>query len=176
VAARGWQPYCVILNHDRDEMLALRGVLVGATGIVLMAILPADYAVIARGGLLLALWLFFGSLLVYAGMHRRSQPHASFIPLRFAGPMGRLLLRKRGDGRHIEIVSDGVVLAEVKATDLQDEIVLHEAVPSDELENLGSALGHAIEMVSDADEAHLDWDDHGASEDWDTDKPGSRRW
>ena len=61
------------------------------------------------------------------------------------------------------------MLAEVKATDLQDEIVLH-AVPPDELEELGSALGHAIEMVSDADEAHLDWDDHGASADW-TDQP-----
>ena len=148
-----------------------------SAGILLIAILPADYAVIARGGLLLALWLFFGSLLAYAGLHGRSHAsRAPFIPLRFSGPMGRLLLRKRGDGRHIEIVSEGVVLAEVKATDLQDEIVLHEAVPPDELENLGSALGHAIEMVSDADEAHLDWDDHGASADWDTDQPGSRRW
>ena len=166
----------MILKYDRDLMLALRGALVGVTCLLLLAVLPAGYAVIAQGGILLALWLCFASVLMFAARHgtRSRAPRASFIPLRFSGPTGRFTLRRRGDGRHVQIVSEGVVLAEVKATDLQDEIELH-AVPSDGLEDLGSALGQAIELVSDADEAHLDWDDHGASDDW-TDQPSSARW
>ena len=70
--------------------------------------------------------------------------------------------------------SEDVVLADIKATDLQDEIDLH-AVPPDALEDLGSALGEAIRVALDADDAHLDWDNHGASEDW-TDQPSSKSW
>ncbi len=157
-------------------MLALRGALVGTLGLLMLAALPADNSVLAQGGLLLALWLCFASVLAYAARHgtRVRGNGASFIPLRFSGPTGRFTLRRRGDGRHVEIVSEGVVLAEVKATDLQDEIEFH-AVPPDGLEELGSALGQAIHMASDADEAHLDWDDHGASQDW-TDRRSSARW
>lgn len=157
-------------------MLALRGVLVGITGLLMLAVLPADNSLIMQGGILLALWLCFASVLVYAARHgtRSGDPRASLIPLRFAGPMGRFTLLKRGDGRHVQVVSEGVVLAEVKATDLQDEIELH-AVPPEALEDLGSALGHAIQVALEADEAHLDWDDHGASEDW-TDRPSSTSW
>ena len=166
----------MILKDDRDLVLALRGVLVGITGLLMLAVLPADNSLILRGGFLLALWLCFASVLVYAALpgKRSRAPRASSIPLRFAGPTGRFSLRRRGDGRHVQILSEGVVLAEVKATDLQDEIELH-AVPSDAIDDLGSALGEAIRVASDADEAHLDWDDHGASEDW-TDQPGSARW
>ena len=157
-------------------MLALRGALVGVTGLLMLAVLPADNSVIMQGGILLALWLCFASVLVYAARHgtRSRAPRASSIPLRFAGPMGRFTLLNRGDGRHVQVVSEGVVLAEVKATDLRDEIELH-AVPPEALEDLGSALGQAIQVASDADEAHLDWDDHGASEDW-TDRPSSKSW
>jgi hypothetical protein len=149
----------------------------GIAAVLLIALLPPDVSVIAQVGILVGLWLCLASLLVFTGRHWiRSRPLGTrSIPLRFSGSMGRFWLRTRGDGRHVEIVSDGVVLAEVKATDVRDEIELHEPVPSDELEELGSALGRAIEIVSDADEAHLDWDDHGASEER-TDQPGSTRW
>jgi hypothetical protein len=167
----------VILKYDRDQVLALRGALVGITGLLMLAVLPADNAVIAQGGILLALWLCFASVLAYAARHgtRSRAPGTSPIPLRFSGPTGRFTLRRQGDGRHVQVVSEGVVLAEVRATDLQDDIELH-AVPSDGIEDLGSALGQAIQVASDADEAHLDWDDHGASEDWDTDQGCSARW
>jgi hypothetical protein len=167
----------VILRHHPDRGLALRGVLVGIAAVLLVALLPADVSMIAQVGILVGLWLCLASLLVFAGGHwiRSQPPGTRSIPLRFSGSMGRFRLRTRGDGRHVEIVSDGVVLAEVKATDVRDEIELHEPVPSDELEELGSALGRAIEIVSDADEAHLDWDDHGASGEL-TDQPGSTRW
>jgi hypothetical protein len=176
----------VILQRHRELALALRGALVGAAGILVVANLPAGFPVIAQAGVLLSVWLFVGSLLLaYAARHSarsqssRSQPSRSprtpSIPLRFSGSMGRFRLRPRGDGRHVEIVSEGVVLAEVKATDLQDQIEFREAVPSEDVEDLGSALGQAIELASHADEAHLDWDDHGASEDW-TDQPASKAW
>ena len=173
-----WQAKTMLLKLDRDEALALRGALVGAAALLLIAILPADSSLIAQIGILLALWLCFGSVLVYVARHRtRSDPAgAPVIPLRFTGGMGRFALRRRGDGRHVEIVSEGVVLAEVKATDLRDEIQLREPIASDELEDLGSAIAQAIDIVSDADEAHLDWDDDGVSEDWDTDQPRSKGW
>jgi hypothetical protein len=177
-AMLSWQPRSVVLRHDRDQAPALRGALVGATGLLLVALLPADASLIAQVGMLLALWLCFGSILIYAARQRTSSParRPSSIPLRFSGPMGRFTLRRRGDGRHVEIVAEGVVLAEVKATDRRDEIELRETVSADELEDLGSALGQAIEIASDADDAHLDWDDHGASADWEADQPGSKTW
>jgi hypothetical protein len=171
----------VILQRHRELALALRGALVGAAGILVVANLPAGFPVIAQAGVLLSVWLFVGSLLLaYAARHSASpqpprSPRTPSIPLRFSGSMGRFRLRPRGDGRHVEIVSEGVVLAEVKATDLQDQIEFHEAVPSEDVEDLGSALGQAIELASHADEAHLDWDDHGVSEDW-TDQPVSKAW
>jgi hypothetical protein len=168
----------MLLNHDRDLAMALRGALVGATGLLAISILPADSSWIAQAGILLAIWLCLGSMLVYVAEHRTrpQRVRLPLIPLHFSGPTGRFTLRRRGDGRQVEIVSDGVVLAEVKATDLRDEIELHEAVASEEIEELGSAIAQAIEIVSDADEAHLDWDDHGASEDWETDEPRPRGW
>ena len=172
----GWQPRSVILRYDPDLVLVLRGALVGVSGLLLLAVLPAgDASVIVQVGMLVALWLCLASVLVFAARHGiRSQPPRASHSAALLRPHGQVPLRKRGDGRHVEIVSEGVVLAEVKATDLRDEIELH-AVPSDGLEELGSALGQAIELVSDADEAHLDWDDHGASEDW-TDQPSSKGW
>ena len=167
----------MLLKLDRDEALALRGALVGAAGLLLIAILPADSSLIAQIGILLALWLCFGSMLVYAARLRtRSQRRLPLIPLHSSGPTGRFSLRKQGDGRHVEIVDAGVVLAEVRATDQRDEIELHAAVPSNDLEDLGSAIAQAIDIVSDADEAHLDWDDHGTSENWETDQPRSKGW
>ena len=151
------------------------GVRSSEPGLLMLAALPADNAVLAQGGLLLALWLFLPLCgLCGTSWDTSGGAGASFIPLRFSGPTGRFTLRRRGDGRHVEIVSEGVVLAEVKATDLQDEIEF-QAVPPDGLEELGSAIGQAIGMASDADEAHLDWDDHGASQDW-TDRRSSARW
>jgi hypothetical protein len=53
----------------------------------------------------------------------------------------------------VEVVAGPAVVAEVRATDLRDEIVLHaETVPEEELADLGSAIGQAIEMAAAADE------------------------
>jgi hypothetical protein len=167
----------VLLQPRRERILAVRGALVGVASILLIAVLPTGNSVIAKGGILLALWLILGSVLVYGvrfGTGWRA-PRAPIIPLRFSGSTGRFALRKRGDGRQVEIVSEGVVLAEVTATDVQDEIAVNQPVPADELEELGSALGQAMTMAADADAAHLDWDDHGASADW-SDQPGSTNW
>jgi hypothetical protein len=112
---------------------------------------------------LLPLWLMVAWLIAYVGMHRMARDgvrHQPAIPLRFAGPMGRFSLRRRGDGRHVQVLATGTVVAEVRATDLRDEIDFHVLIAPDEASDLGSAVGQAMEMVSAADEAHLDWDDH----------------
>jgi hypothetical protein len=129
---------------------------------------------------LLPLWLLCASLIVYVGMHHAArqgiQPRPP-IPLRFSGPMGRFRLRRRGDGRHVQILAADAVVAEVRATDLRDEIEFHFDVSPDEARDLGSAVGQAIEIVSDADEAHVDWDDHAAARrDRGTDHPQHRGW
>jgi hypothetical protein len=167
----------VLLQLRRERILAVRGALVGVASILLIAVLPTGDSAIAKGAMLLALWLTLGSVLVYGipfGIRLRA-PRTPTIPLRFSGPTGRFALRRRGDGRQIEIVSEGRVLAEVTATDARDEIALHAPVPPDALDELGSALGQAMTIAADADAAHLDWDDHGASADW-SDQPDSRSW
>jgi hypothetical protein len=94
-----------------------------------------------------------------------SSPPRQWIPIRFSGSLGRFALRRRGDGRHVEIVAAaGQTVAEVVATDEGDEIVLHATVAAAELEHFGAALGQAIEIVIEADEAHLDWDWHAPAD------------
>jgi len=129
---------------------------------------------------LLPLWLMVASLIAYVRCRHtgrqgvRGQPS---IPLRFSGPMGRFSLRRRGDGRHVQVLAAGSVVAEVMATDLRDEIDFHVVVAPDEAADLGSAVGQAMEMVSAADEAHLDWDDHTAArQDGGTDHPQHQGW
>jgi hypothetical protein len=144
---------------------ALGRALEGAVAVLLIALIFRNAPAIAMLAALLPLWLMVASLIAYVGARHparegvRGQPA---IPLRFAGPMGRFSLRRRGDGRHVEVLATGTVVAEVRATDLRDEIDFHVLVAPDEAADLGSAVGQAMEMVSAADEAHLDWDDHAA--------------
>jgi hypothetical protein len=136
---------------------------------------PAIALVVA----LLPLWLSIASLIAYVGMRdtARHEVQRPPIPLRFSGPMGRFSLRRRGDGRHVQILAAEAVVAEVRATDLRDEIDFHLVVAPEETADLGSAVGQAIEIVSAADEAHLDWDDHAsARRDRRTDEPQHRGW
>lgn len=155
----------------------LRQALVGGMALLLIAAFgTGDVPLVALGCALLALWLSVSALATYLrasalarGIRR---PH---IPLRFSGPMGRFVLRRRDDGRHVEVVVDGVVAAEVKATDARDEIDVRSAPTSaQELLEFGSALGQAIEMASAADAAHEEWDDH-SPHDLDEGRP-SRCW
>jgi len=145
---------------------ALGRSLEGAVAVLLIALMFRNAPAIALVAALLPFWLSVAWLIAYVGLRNtaqervRSQPA---IPLRFAGPMGRFSLRPRGDGRHVEVLATGTVVAEVRATDLRDEIDFHVLVAPDEAADLGSAVGQAMEMVSAADEAHLDWDDHTAA-------------
>ena len=141
----------------------LRQALVGGVALLLIAAFGAgDVPLVALGCALLALWLSVSALAAWlrasAVARGVRRPH---IPLRFSGPMGRFILRRRADGRHVEVVVDGVLAAEVKATDARDEIDVRTAPASSrELLEFGSALGQAIAMASAADAAHEDWDDH----------------
>jgi hypothetical protein len=158
-------------------MTTRRATFVGSVGALLIVLIPVEAtAPVVLAGAMLAVWLIVASLVGLAATHgsaRRPWIAIGPIPLRFSGPMGRFRLRKQGDGRVVEIVAEDVVLAEVRATDLRDEINLRQAVADDELEDLGSALGQAMDMVHDADLAHLDWDDHGADADLEDDHRSS---
>jgi hypothetical protein len=101
------------------------------------------------------------SLITYFGMRlqesQTTMGRRAPIPLRFSGPTGRFALRARGDGRTVEVIAGPQVVAKVIAADLGDEIVLHaDAVTDNELEDLGSAIGQAIEMAAAADEDGAD--------------------
>lgn len=161
-------------------MTTRRATFVGAVGALLIVLIPVEAtAPVVLAGALLAVWLIVASLVGLAGTHgsgRRPLIAVAPIPLRFSGPMGKFRLRKQGDGRVVEIVAEDVVLAEVRATDLRDEIDLRQAVADNELEDLGSALGQAMDIVHDADLAHLDWDDHGADADVETEHHRSSGW
>jgi hypothetical protein len=153
------------------QVTYLRHALVGALALLTLALLRGrEIPVVAAVPALLALWLCLASVTLYVALRSRrdGRPAKSFrgIPLLFAGPTGRFALRRRGDGRQVDIIAGSAVVAEVRATDLRDEIDLHlDPVGVDELDDLGSALGQAMDMVVAADEAHEEWDDHGATHD-----------
>ena len=150
--------------YERSPMTALSQAVVGAGAVLIVVLVPArDLGPVAWGPALIGLWLCVASLINYFDLRLArpfsspasapSAPRRSLIPLRFSGPTGRFVLRPRGDGRKVEVVAGPAVVAEVSATDLRDEIVLHtETVPEEELADLGSAIGQAIEMAAAADE------------------------
>jgi hypothetical protein len=148
---------------DSSPVTALSRALLGTVGVLIALLVPdRDLGPLVWGPALLALWLCTASLISYFGMRLRQSEGAvarrRFIPLRFAsGPTGRFALRPRGDGRKVEVTAGPQVVAEVIASDVRDEIVLHaEAVPDEELRDLGSAIGQAIEMAAAADEERAD--------------------
>jgi len=153
----------VVLRNNSKPAAHLWSAVLGGLGLILIGLLPVHApAPLALLGGMLAVWLCAASLIAYRSRFvLAGQQPASSIPLRFSGSMGRFILRRRGDGRHVQVISNlGAVLADVQATDLQDRIDVCHGIGSDEVEALGSALGQAIALVTDAEEAHLDWDDH----------------
>jgi hypothetical protein len=169
-----------VRTHIADRVTALSRAVLGTVAILLIALsmrsAPASALIVS----LVPMWLTFASLIAYVGMHHAAQPGAQprlFMPLRFSGPMGRFSLRRLGDGRHVQILAADAVVAELRATDARDEIDIHLVVSPEETRDLGSAVGQAIELVSDADEAHLDWDDHGATwRNWGINHPQRSGW
>jgi hypothetical protein len=122
---------------------------------------------------LVGVWLFVAAVVRYASarrhllmpMFRRS------IPIRFSGYLGRFTLRVRGDGRRVEVHAGTEIVAEAIATDERDELVVDlETVDDAELDDLGAAIGAAIEMVALADELR-DSQQHGVPSDITGDVP-----
>jgi hypothetical protein len=143
---------------DNSPVTALSRALLGAECVLIALLVPTrDLGPLVWGPALLALWLCTASLISYFGMRLRQSEGAvarrRYIPLRFSGPTGRFALRSRGDGRKVEVSAGPQLVAEVIASDPHDEIVLHaEAVPDEELRDLGSAIGQAIKMAAAAAE------------------------
>jgi hypothetical protein len=142
---------------DEGPVTTLSRALLGALPMLMIAFLPSPWLLAWGVVALLGLWLCVASLISYFGMRLQNStttmPHRAPIPLRFSGPTGRFALRACGDGRKVEIVAGSHIVAEVIAADLGDEIVLHaDAVPDHELEELGSAIGQAIDIAATADE------------------------
>lgn len=115
------------------------------------AAVPVTYA-----AALIGLWLLVAALVRYVTIRRR-QDAPLFrrpIPIRFSGTIGRFRLRVQGDGRRVEVHAGDAVVAQAIATDEQDELVVDlETVDDAELDELGTAIGTAIRLVADADEA-----------------------
>jgi hypothetical protein len=148
--------------HSSSPVTALSQALLGAAAVLIALLVPTrELGPLVWGAALLALWLCAASLISYFGMHLPRPPTTlsggRSIPMRFSGPTGRFALRRRGDGRKVEVTAGPLVVAEVTASDLRDEIVLHaDGVPDEELPDLGSAIGQAIEMAAAADEDGAD--------------------
>ncbi len=135
--------------------VALFRAVLGASVVMVIALLPFRSSGFYPAALL-GVWLCFASLIRYLELiAERSSPRETprAIPLRFSGPIGRFRLRRRGDGRRVEVRAGSQIVAQVIAADDGDEIVLEpEAVVDSELEAFGAALGQAIEMAAAADE------------------------
>jgi hypothetical protein len=168
-----------VTTSRAERITALGRALLGA--ITLLAIAPSLEGApnLALAVSLVPMWLLFASLIGYAGSlsaQRQRGEGRLFIPLRFSGSTGRFRLRRRGDGRHVQILEADTVVAELRATDMRDEIHFHGAVAPEDSRDFGSAVGQAIELVSVADEAHLDWDDHGLEHRAGVDKRARVSW
>jgi hypothetical protein len=128
------------------------------------------------------MWLCAASLVCYAELRRSAGTNGAAalwqrsIPIRFSGALGRFELRRRGDGRRVEILAAEGVRAEVRATDLGDEIIFHHGIGRDELEEFGAALGQAIDLACAGEEAHVEWDDHSTADDRATDVSVGSGW
>jgi hypothetical protein len=146
---------------DEAPVTALSRAVLGVLPMLIVALMPSPWLLPWCVVALFGLWLCVASLITYFGMRlqesQTTMGRRAPIPLRFSGPTGRFALRARGDGRTVEVIAGPQVVAKVIAADLGDEIVLHaDAVTDNELEDLGSAIGQAIEMAAAADEDGAD--------------------
>lgn len=117
--------------------------------VLLLPTVPVNRYVLVLPGL----WLLAASLRRYATLG--SEPavvRIRWIPLAFAGDLGRFHVRPRGDGRRVEVRAGSLVVAEALATDNGDELLIDfDAALDSELEAFGTAIGQAIDMVVAAD-------------------------
>lgn len=103
--------------------------------------------------LLGAAWLLTSSVVHFVALRltgwARSVRRAPTIPLRFAGPMGRFVLRRLDRGTRVEVHAGMEVVAEVIAGESGDEVVVYDigGVAEGELPELGSAIGQAMEIT-----------------------------
>ena len=163
-----WHPVVTAMTSELTNVdeppaaTALFQAVLGAVAVLIIALMAtSDRGPVAFSAGLLGLWLLAASLISYV---RQAHPHSAttmprrpLVPLRFSGPTGRFALRQRGDGRRVEVIAGPEVVAVLTATDVRDEIVLNaDMVPDAELDELGSAIGQAIEMVAVADEDGAD--------------------
>jgi hypothetical protein len=139
---------------DRERRTLL--IAFAGSGLALLAVTQAESAPShAAATVLLGAWLLSASviLLAHDWRLRRAAAGLPFIPLRFAGSTGRYRLMRSDDGRTVDIVAGRQVVAEVRATDLRDEIDLDpEPILDADLDELGTALGRAIVLAAEADE------------------------
>jgi hypothetical protein len=139
---------------SRAKRMTLYAVALAGLAMVVFLLTP-DTFTIRYAAALAGIWLLFASLIRYAGFRRQllMPMFRRPIPIRFGASLGRFTLRVRGDGRRVEVHAGADVVAEAIATDEQDELVVDlEAVDDAELDDLGAAIGAAIEMVAVADE------------------------
>ena len=139
---------------NRAKRITLYAVALATLAIVAVLVTPVAFT-IRYAAALIGVWLLFAALIRYAGLKRRL-PMLTFrrpIPIRFSGSLGRFTLRALGDGRRVEVRAGAEVVAEAVATDERDELIVDlEAVDDAELDDLGAAIGAAIEMVAVADD------------------------
>jgi len=127
--------------------------LLGLVALMVIVRLPAVEPLHLVVVTLLATWLCFASVLhqVALWLARWGWFHARAprIPLRFDGSTGRFSLRRFDSGRKVVVTDGSEVVAEVIAADAGDEVVVYdtEAVTDAELDELGSAIGQAIEIT-----------------------------
>jgi hypothetical protein len=133
---------------------ALFGAMVATLAMATSLVMPLEPTIRYAVGLV-GVWLFVAAVARYASA-RRLLLMPMFrrpIPIRFGGYLGRFTLRVREDGRRVEIHAGTEMVAEAVATDEQDELVVDlETVDDAELDDLGAAIGAAIEMVAVADD------------------------
>lgn len=112
-----------------------------------------DPAPVAVPTLLIAMWLCAGALVrtidLAVGEPQRMLASLPAIPVRFVGPTGRYAVRIR-DRHRIEVLADRNVVATIVSNDGEDEITVYDVPPAESpaLDELGTAVGHAISIAS----------------------------
>ena len=137
----------------RARRYALFGVASGVFYVVVVVLMPIS-PTFRSGAALLGVWVIVASLIRHVSLRRHlSSVIVRTIPIRFSGNPGRFRLVQRGDGRRVEVRAGSEVVAEAIATDERDElVVMLDGVEDSELDELGAAIGEAIEMVAVADD------------------------
>lgn len=129
------------------------GVAAGLFYVVVVVLMPIS-PMVRSGASLLGVWVIVASLIRHVSLRRHvSHTIVRPIPISFSGNLGRFRLLQRGDGRRVEVRAGSEVVAEAIATDERDELVIMlDGVEDSELDELGVAIGEAIEMVAVADQ------------------------